>query len=255
MKARLLLLSLVFLSASLAGCAGNVADYVGPRSDIIDGQLSRYGLNIRQTECVAERLGASLTPLQLRLFERSASSVREGYFDPERLTLRDLMHVAGSMGDPQVRLELARAAASCDASEEVVARRAGELSVVPGSIRPGTLPPPSGASAGPARAPTWLNLGAAGSGQAIAVDAGSVERQPGSGKAWFRLVNPNTPPSGISYLLQIECSARTIAAVARRTQDDAGSVTEYREYAAPDSNPLPVEAGTVMEIAFLSMCT
>jgi hypothetical protein len=40
--------------------------------------------------------------------------------------------------------------------------------------------------------------------------------------------------------------------VARRRQDASGAVTEYREY--PD-NPLPVEAGTVMEIAFLSLCT
>ena len=244
------------MPAMLGGCAGNVADYIGPRSDIIDRQLIRYGLNLRQTQCVAERLGAGLTPLQLRRFERSASSVRRGYFEPDRLTMRDLMHVAGSMGDPQVRLELARAAASCDASEELVARREGGApALVPGTVRPGTLPPPSAGPAAPAPPVTWLNLGTAGSGQGIAVDAGSVERQPGSGKAWFRLVNPDTPPSGISYLLQIDCAARTIAAIARRTHDAAGAMTEYREYGAPDSNPGPVEAGTVMEIAFLSICT
>ena len=253
MRARLFLL---LLPAALAGCAGNVADYIGPRSDIIARELTRYGLNIRQTECVGERLGASLTPLQLRRFERAASSVRQGYFDPDRLTLRDLMHVAGSMGEPQVRLELARAAAGCGAGEEVVASR-GEAtpSLVPGGARPGTLPPPFGAPAAPAPPPTWLNLGAASSGQAIAVDAGSVERRPGSGKAWFRLVNPDTPPSGISYLLQIDCAARTIAAIARRTHDSAGTMTEYREYGPPDSNPGPVEGGTVMEIAYLSICT
>lgn len=241
--------------ALLAGCAGNVADYVGPRSSIISEQLTRYGLNLRQTRCVGERLGAGLTPLQLRRFERAARSVRQGYFEPERLTMRDLMHVAGSMGDPQVRLELARAAASCDASEEIVARREEGPALVPGTARPGTLPPPSGAPAAPPRPVTWLNLGTAGSGQAIAVDAGSVERQPGSGRAWFRLINPDTPPSGISYLLQIDCAARTIAAVARRTHDSAGAMTEYREYGPPDSNPGLVESGTVMEIAFLSICT
>ena len=113
--------------ALLAGCAGNVADYIGPRASIVSAQLTRYGLNLRESRCVGEALGASLTPLQLRRLERAADSVRDGYFEPDRLTMRDLIHVAGSMDDPQVRLELARAAAGCAVTEVAARREAGRV--------------------------------------------------------------------------------------------------------------------------------
>ena len=228
------------LTGLVAGCGGNVADFVGPRAGIIERELPRYSLNLRQSRCVAEQLGSSVSPRRLREFERLAATVRAGYFEPERLTMRDLMHIAGTMSDPQVRVALARAASICDATPGLVTRR-----------EPAAQPQ----VASPARPATWLNLGSAPSGQGIAVDAASVEREANAGRAWFRLINPASPPTGISYLLRIECTARTIAAVARRTHDSAGAVTEYREYGPPDSNPLPVEAGTVMQIAFLSMCS
>lgn len=223
----------------LAGCAGNVADYVGPRTDIVAPQLVRYGLDAAQSQCVAAALAQGLTPLQLRRFTRLAATVREGYFEPGRLTVRDLMHVAGSMSDPQVRLELARATDSCGASAEP-APPAQAADETPGGPRP----------------PAWLNLGAAPTGQSIAVDASTLEQNGSVRKAWFRLTNPNeAQPSSVSYLLNIDCAGRTIEALAHRRQDPAGLVTDYREYARDAEGPLPIEGGTVMEIAYLALCT
>jgi hypothetical protein len=235
---RLLLLALL-PTAMLAGCAGNVADYVGPRSTIIHEQLIRYGLHVRASQCVGERLGATLTPLQLRRFERLAAVVREGYFDPPRLTIRDLRHVASTMSDPQIRLEFESATALC-----------GVEAPVPVATAPATPPAPA------PRAEAWLNLGAAPTGQAIAVDASSLEQEPSARKAWFRLTNPGeAQPLANAYLLRIDCAHRTIEALARRRQDARGLVSDYQEYPAGSEGPLPVEGGTVMEIAYLAMCT
>ena len=235
---RLLLLALL-LSGSLAGCAGNVADYVGPRSTIVADQLVRYGLTGQQSQCVGTRLGSALTPLQLRRFERLASVVRQGYFDPARLTIRDLRHVASTMSDPQIRLELESAAALC-----------GVEAPVPVAAAPTVPPAPA------ARAEAWLNLGAAPTGQAIAVDAATLEQEAGMRKAWFRLTNPGEArPLANAYLLRIDCARRTIEALARRRQDARGLVSDYQEYGPSGEGPLPVEGGTVMEIAYLAMCT
>ena len=234
------LLLLAFLpTAMLAGCAGNVADYVGPRASIIESQLLRYGLDARASQCIGERLGATLTPLQLRRFERIAAVVREGYFDPPRLGIRDLRHVASTMSDPQIRLELESAAGLC-----------GVEAPVPVAAAPATPPAPA------PRAEAWLNLGAAPTGQAIAVDASSLEQEPSARKAWFRLTNPGeAQPLANAYLLRIDCAHRTIEALARRRQDERGLVSDYQEYPSGSEGPLPVEGGTVMEIAYLAMCT
>ena len=231
----------LLLPLVLAGCAGNVADYVGLRSGIIADELARYGLNPAESQCVGARLGAGLTPLQLRRFERLASVVQQGFFDPERLTVRDLMHVASTMDDPQIRLELARATDACGVTAEPPAPEPAPAA-------------PTGAAA--PRPPAWLNLGAAPTGQAIAVDASTLEQEASFRRAWFRLTNPDeTAPSDVAYLLRIDCSARTIEALAHRRQDAAGTVTEHREYARDAEGPLPIEGGTVMEIAFLALCT
>ena len=103
------------------------------------------------------------------------------------------------------------------------------------------------------RGPTWLNLGTAGSGQAIAIDARTIDQQGATRTAWFRLTDPGTTgPSNDAYLLLIDCAARTINARSRERRDADGAVLERVDYR---DNPLPVEGGTVMEIAFLSMCT
>ncbi len=233
-------LPLCLLCLALAACAGNVADYVGPRGSIVAPELTRYGLNLRESRCVGEQLGSSLTPLQLRRLVRAAGSVRQGYYDPDQLTARDLLHVANSMPDGQVRPALQSAIGACGVS--IVDRVA--------AARP--APADAAARAAAPRPPAWLSLGTAPSGQAIAIDASTLKSDGQAREGWIRLINPGEPPPGNSYLLRVDCSGRTITSVARRRQDASGAVTEYREY--PD-NPLPVEAGTVMEIAFLSLCT
>ena len=40
-----------------------------------------------------------------------------------------------------------------------------------------------------------------------------------------------------------------------RRQDAEGNIIENREYPPEERGPLPIEGGTVMEIAFLSLCT
>ena len=224
----------------LAGCAGNVADYVGPRTGIVSPELARYGLDATQSQCVATHLAANLTPLQLRRFVRLAATVEQGYFEPDRLTPRDLMHVAGSLSDPQIRLELARGTEGCGVVVDPAA----------------AAPPPEAPAPATPRPPSWLNLGAAPTGQAIAVDASSLEQDASSRKAWFRLTNPGeAQPLANAYLLRIDCARRTIEALARRRQDAAGAVTDLHDYGTGSEGPLPVEGGTVMEIAFLAMCT
>ncbi len=231
------------LLIALSGCAGHVADFVGPKADIIAPELPRYGLSEGQTGCIAGRLGDTLTPLQLRLFARAAGSVTAGYFDPERLTMRDLMHVAASVDHPEVGQELVRAAAACGATEEMNTRRE-ESQPPPAEVR---------AEADAEPEPVWLNLGAAPTGQSIAVNASTIEQNGLSRTAWFRMTDPGeAEPSPDSYLLSVACAAKTINPKARRRSGADGEAAEFREY--PD-NPLPVEDGTVMEIAWLALCT
>ena len=228
------------LIALLAGCAGNVADYLGDPSDIISPELARFSLAPQEAACLGEQLGARLTPLQLRRFQRVVATVRQGYYDPARLTLRDLTHIASTMSDPQVRLELGSATAQC--------RRAGQAGAAG--------PPPAAATAPVPRAEAWLNLGAAPTGQTIAVDASTLVQEASSRKAWFRLTNPGeNEPLANAYLLRINCPGRTIEALARRRQDARGLVSDYQEYPPGSEGPMAVEGGTVMEIAYLAMCT
>lgn len=219
----------------LAGCAGHVADYVGPRSTIITPQLIRYGYPLIATRCVGETLGTTLSPRRLRDLATAAGAVRQGYHDPAEMTARDLLWVATTQGAP-TRAALDRANRECGVSAD-------------------PAPPPSPPDPPPApavRAPTWLNLGAAESGQSIAIDAVTLEQQDRTRAAWFRLTDPGAAPSESIFHLVIDCADRTINATERRRLDDRGNVVERREY--PD-NPLPVEDGTVMEIAWLSLCT
>ena len=226
----LLLLSLGFLAA----CSGGyMADKIGPREGIIAPQLSRYGLDAAQTQCVGGHLAARLTAQQLRRFEQAARSVQKGYFRADQLTLRDLSYVATQV-DATVATEFDTALETCGAART-------------------TAPPETSAPGAAAGAPpSWLNLGKAPTGQGISVDASSIERADPVRKGWFRLTDPGSAPSDAAFLLSIDCTAKTINALARRKQDAAGAVTEYREYS---DSPGPIESGTVMEIAYLSLCT
>lgn len=226
----------------LAGCAGNVADYIGPRAPIITPQLSRYGLDATQTQCVGLRLGGNLTPLQLRLLARHAGVVRQSFYGGGSLTIRDLTYVASQIPDPEIATALANALEACAAA--VVTTETPQEGIQTAA----PAPAPSG--------PTWLNLGAATSGQSIAVDASTLRPEGTFRTAWFRLTNPGAATStGITYLLRIDCSARTISPQADRRQDAEGNITELRDYPPEEQGPLPIEGGTVMEIAYLSLCT
>jgi len=229
------LLPLVLLSLAVVGCAGNVADYVGPRSTIISPQLIRYGFDVEQSRCIGRQLGTRLPPVELRRFQRLAAAVSQGWFEPDRLTVRDLVHVAETMPNPQVKTELESATQACGVA-----------------IQPPSPPPAPPAVATASRSPAWLNLGAAPTGQSIAVDASSLEQDETTRTAWFRLTNPGeATPTGTSYKLRIDCRARNIAQLDLRREATAAAVVPPAANAAP----IPIEGGTVMEIAYLALCT
>lgn len=227
----------LFACLSLGACVpGHLADHIGPREGIVTPQLYRYGYQLAETRCVSTQLAATLQPLQLRLFSRAAGAVTQGYFEPERLTVRDLVHVSGAMGDDGVRDALLAANARCGVAEPAPAPLVtAEATAVPAP-----------------RPPSWLNLGAADSGQSIAIDASSIEQAEETRTAWFRLTDPGTSPSPDLFRLIVDCRGQTINAKERKRLNADGSVAESRDY--PD-NPLPVEKGTVMQIAWMSLCT
>ena len=72
--------------------------------------------------------------------------------------------------------------------------------------------------------------------------------------AWFRMNDPGaTEPTGVSYRLKIDCPGKIIAPLAHRRQDAAGTISDYLEYGPEEAGP--IEGGTVMEIAYLALCT
>jgi hypothetical protein len=106
------------------------------------------------------------------------------------------------------------------------------------------------------RGSSWLNLGAAPTGQAIAIDAASVQDAPGHREAWFRITNPgDAGPTGAAYRLRVDCSGRTINPMALRKVGSDGAVAEEKNYGPNGEGALKVEGGTVMEIAYLALCT
>ena len=239
--------------ALLPGCAGNVADYIGPKTGIIAPELVRYGLDPAQSECVGQQVANNLTPLQLRRLARSAGAVTRGYADPNRITPADLVWVAKNQKSAKVSLEVERAIATCTAR---VASTSAPSPLNVRSLPAAPLPTGGPAAAGEVRSATWVNLGAASTGQSIGVDAASIEKSTGRGTAWFRLTDPGaTTPSGTTYRLRIDCTARTITTMGLRKYDDAGAIQENRDLGPAGEGPLQVESGTVMEIAYLSLCT
>lgn len=248
------LLPLALLPAVLlAACVGQVRDFVGPVSNTTSPQLLRFGLDVAQARCVGTKLGDRLRPRQLRMFARAMGAVHEGWFEPGRLTLRDLSYLAAHDPDTDAASALDYAVGQCGVAAPAApaAPSAGAPEVT--ILGPGQLPPPDGAPTAPApRTATWLNLGAAGSGQSIAINAATIDQQGNQRTAWFRLTDPGATPSPDTFLLAVDCAHRTINAKARERHGPAGAVTQHLDY--PD-NPLPVEGGTVMEIAWLSLCT
>lgn len=221
----------------LASCAGYAADYWRSKTGIISAQLTRYGFDENQGQCAGRRLADGLTVWQLRQLERIARLVPQGQFGRAELTPADFLRIAGHVQDQRVRPEVAAAVEAC------------------------APPPPAPALAvdlepeGPPAA-LWLNLGAAPTGQSIAVNASSISEQSGTREAWFRLTDPGArAPTDGSYLLRIDCAARTINALATRRHGADGAVTQERDFRPAGEGVTPVAGGTVMEIAYLALCT
>lgn len=117
---------------------------------------------------------------------------------------------------------------------------------------PGGGAPASDRPAGPA---AWVDLGASVTGQAILVDAASIEDAPAP-TAWFRLINPDDEdPLPVSYRLRVDCDRRTITQLGLRKYDEQGGIAEEREFGEEGEGPMEVEAETVMEVAWLNLCT
>jgi hypothetical protein len=58
-----------------------------------------------------------------------------------------------------------------------------------------------------------------------------------------------------NYRLRIDCDAKTVQPLALRQLDEAGAQTSLREYRPEEAAPGPAISGTVLEIAYLSLCT
>lgn len=279
------LLPALLLPLVLGACqTGYLADRFRDREDVLGPQLARFGLSPQEAQCVSQRLARRLSLGRLRALEIRARAVRQGLSDPGRLTMNDLTIAANGLNDPEVRGELDHAASTCgvrpatlSVAAAVRAPAAGEPAATDGSARlsvgrilsgpeaeaifAGRAPAPGGSGRAPAAAgaamlnPLWLNLGSAGSGQSIAIDGASVEREPDARTAWFRMIDPDATPSLTWYRLRVHCTRRTVQPVARRRVDAEGREQEHEVYPDGYERPAAIEPGTVTEIAWLSLCT
>lgn len=284
----------LLLPLVLGGCqTGYLMDRFGDREDVLGPQLARFGLSPQEAQCVSQRLSRRLSLGRLRALEIRARAVRQGLSDPARLTMNDLIIAANGLNDPEVRGELDHAASTCGVRPATLsvaaavrapatAPPAGEpaandgsagLSVgrilsgpeaeaifagraaAPGGSAPGGSGGAPAAAGGAMLNPLWLNLGSAGSGQSIAIDGASVEREPDARTAWFRMIDPDATPGLTWYRLRVHCTHRTIQPVARRRVDAEGREQEHEVYPQGYERPAAIEAGTVTEIAWLSLCT
>lgn len=240
---RLRALSLLLIPlALLGGCRGQLRDYVGPRGNIIRPQLIRYGFSLPEMGCVGDRLGQTLRPRQLRFLLRATSHVQQPYYNSDRFSPRDFVWAAGALQDASVDSAIRETFAACHVEATPQVATAAPAPAEGGPVAP--------------RASVWLNLGAAPSGQSIAVDGASLEQEESTRTAWFRMIDP--PPVGTSlhaYRLRIDCGTRTIRPLAHRLYNAEGAVVEERAYTEPEQLSSAVEGGTVTEIAFLSLCT
>ncbi|MFL6858390.1 MAG: hypothetical protein ACJ8EB_10860 [Allosphingosinicella sp.] len=236
----------------LGGCAGYAADYWKPKEQLFAPQLARYGITGGEAQCVSEKLKASLTVWQLRQLADLASRLTPGGQNPATLGPNDFLYIAGLVKDPNVGLGTRTAFSACGvASAPVRAAAAMPQPTSSPGLQPGAAVPP----APPAGTGLWVNLGTAASGQAISVDASSLVNDPASRQGWFRLANPGeSGPGALSYRLRIDCPGHSITATAGRKYGPDGGIAEEKAYAQPQG-PLPIETGTVMEVAYRALCS
>lgn len=247
--------------AMLAGCTGYVADRLKPKSSLVAPQLGRFGITGSPAECVEQRLTKDLSTWQLRQLYNLASRLAPGGQNPAALQPSDFIYVAGLVKDAEVGSQVRSALQGCN--------------VTPGPVPVAETPPPPverSADAEPPKEPgptlpvatlppqeeqtaLWVNLGAAATGQGIAVDARSVTRIEGARQAWFRLlrIDGNQIVGETGYLLRVDCAAKTITAHAGRTYGRGGALLQQKDYASPEG-PLAIESGTVIEVAFHALC-
>ena len=83
-----------------------------PSTRIATG-LQRYGLDPARSQCVGDRLEASLSLGQLRQLGRAAAAYGRDDPDPGRLSFADLVRVAAEIEDPKVPIEIGKAAIAC----------------------------------------------------------------------------------------------------------------------------------------------
>lgn len=235
----------------LGGCAGYAADYWKPKEKLFAPELGRYGITGGEAQCVSEKLKGTLTVWQLRQLADLAARLTPGGQNPAALKPADFLYIAGLVKDPNVGLGTRAAFMSCGIG--TAAPRVATATQAPPSVstalQPGSpVPAPGGPS-------LWVNLGTAASGQSISVDASSLQNDPASRQGWFRLANPGeSGPGALSYRLRIDCPGHAITATAGRKYGAEGQVIEQKDYAQPQG-PLPIEAGTVMEVAYRALCS
>lgn len=237
----------------LAGCrTGYLADRFIDEEQIIAPQLARYGFTAEQATCLSTQLAQRLGHADMRALELRARAFRRGASDG--MAPRDLMMVADGAREQAIPGELRNALAGCSIDLNPVAVAAAQPG---GPAATATVAVPTATTPAAADAtPTWLNLGAAPSGQSIAVDATSVQRDGSARIAWFRMTDPETGQQTLnSYRLRLDCSNRVYAPLAWRRYDEAGAIVDSRDYTSEIAPPQEVEGGTVTEIAFLSLCT
>ncbi len=106
------------------------------------------------------------------------------------------------------------------------------------------------------QAPAWVNLGAVDGGQGIAIDTASVAVDGTRRIAWFRVANPRFEGSRqVADRFRIDCGDRSVQSLAFRQYDGSGAVALEAEYGAAAEAPRAAEPGSLMEVAYLALCT
>jgi hypothetical protein len=250
----------LILLALVGGCRGYLADRLKPRSTFVAPQLSRYGVSGPPAQCVEERLTKELTVWQLRQFYDLSNRLQAGGSNPASFNPWDLVYVAGLVKDAEVGQHVRAALQECGLPLAPPAPVAVASAPPPPTEKSAEAQPttetPAPASAGVGEPiPLWVNLGAAASGQGIAVDARSVTREAGNRQAWFRLlrINGDQIVGETGYLLRVDCEKKTITAHAGRTYGPGGALVQQKTYDKPEG-PLAIEGGTVIEVAYHALC-
>lgn len=255
--------------SSLGGCRGYLADHVRPEASILGPELARYGLSAAEAQCLGGRLVGTLSVWQLRQLANVTKLIK----DPARLTPRELVWISSHVKDQQVPLEVRKGAEECalaaavapsvpvaEAAPAAGAHPTAEARpMLPSSSVPAAsavspaLPAPSASAVPPVA--RWLNLGSGADKKSISIDASTLQGEMPLRSAWFRIVTPDAGATVNSYLLQLDCKARTVNPLSSRKHDTKGAVTEEVEHGPSGAGASPIQGGSVIEIAYLSLCT